>query len=242
MISKKRNSLKQTLEDTSTILLAEKMELEYRYEELLRKYEEQQYQKEEINRLHENTRRLKHDMKNHMLVLANYLNQENTYDAKQYLSKVLDKLNHIYSYIETGNTVLNSCINTKLEMAHQLGISFKAEIENLSFSKLGSIDLSALLMNLFDNAIEASLKEDKKEIQIQIIKKRGYETILMKNLIWESVLLYNKDLITTKKENSKEHGCGLVQIRSIVEMYHGMIDIYEEDGWFCCFIAFPFSD
>ena len=64
----------------------------------------------------------------------------------------------------------------------------------------------------------------------------------MKNLISESVLQYNKDLITTKKENSKEHGYGLVQIRSIVEMYHGMIDIYEEDGWFCCFIAFPFSD
>lgn len=242
MISRKRNSLKQTLEDTSTNLLAEKMELEYRYEELLRKYEEQQYQKDEINKLHENTRRLKHDMKNHMLVLANYLNQENIYEAKQYLSKVLDKLNHIYSYIETGNAILNSCINAKLEMAHQLGISFKAEIENLSFSKLGSIDLSALLMNLLDNAIEASLKEEKKEIQIQIIKKRGYETILMKNLISESVLQYNKDLITTKKENSKEHGYGLVQIRSIVEMYHGMIDIYEEDGWFCCFIAFPFSD
>lgn len=238
MIRRKKNSNSQDLADTSTNLLAEKMELEYRYEELHRKYEEQQYQKEEINKLHENTRRLKHDMKNHMLVLANYLNQANIYEAKQYLSKVLDKLNHIYSYIETGNTVLNSCINTKLEMAHQLGISFKAEIENLSFLELGSIDLTALLMNLLDNAIEASLKEEKKEIQIQIIKKRGYETILIKNFIKESVLQHNKDLNTSKNQNWEEHGYGLAQIRSIVEQYHGMIDIYEEDGWFCCFIAF----
>lgn len=242
MIGGKKNIWNQTLDHTASELLAEKMELEYQYEELLRKYEEQQYQKEKIDQLHENTRRLKHDMKNHMLVLANYLNQENVYEAKQYLSKVLDKLNHIYTYIETGNAVLNSCINTKLEIAHQMGITFKAEIENLSFSKLGSIDLTALLMNLLDNALEASQREERKEIQIQIIKKRGYETILVKNFISNSVLQYNKDLKTTKTQNSKEHGYGLVQIRSIVEMYHGMIDIFEEKGWFCCFIAFPLSD
>ncbi len=240
MIVRKKIMRNEALEDKVSELLAEKLELEYQYEELLRKYEEQQYQKEEIDQLHENTRRLKHDMKNHMLVLANYLNQENLQEAKQYLSKVMDKLNHIYSYIETGNTILNSCINTKLEMAHQMGISFKAEIENLSFSKLDSIDLTSVLMNLLDNAIEACQKEEKKEIQIQIIKKRGYETILIKNLIAESVLQNNKDLKTTKSKNLKEHGYGLAQIRSIVKMYQGMIDIYEEEGWFCCFIAFPF--
>ena len=47
----------------------------------------------------------------------------------------------------------------------------------------------------------------------------------------------NPELRTSKTEQG--HGLGLKQIRAIVEKYDGELDIYEEQGWFCVFVALP---
>ncbi|MDD5795358.1 MAG: hypothetical protein PUD24_00280 [Oscillospiraceae bacterium] len=91
------------------------------------------------------------------MVAVSYLNNGEVELAKNYLSDVLDNLNKTYSYIQTGNSVMNYIINSKLEKAHSKGIGFKAEIENLPFEKMGSVDFSALLSNILDNAVEASI-------------------------------------------------------------------------------------
>ena len=80
-------------------LLAEKMELEYRCQELEENFSQEKDQREEILRLHENTRRLKHDMKNHIMVITAYLQSGEDKEATEYLSHVLDELNGIYTYI-----------------------------------------------------------------------------------------------------------------------------------------------
>ena len=119
-------------------LLAEKLDLEYRLEELGAELGSAQARQENIEKIAENTRRLKHDMKNHIMVIASYLSNDETDKAKEYLSVVLDKLDRVYAYIQTGNSVMNYVINTKLRYAHENGVRFKAEIENLSFEKMGA--------------------------------------------------------------------------------------------------------
>ena len=127
--------------------------------------------------MHHIIRHLKHDMKNHLLVIGSYLNSEDYEEAKEYTSQILDKLNAVHSYIETGNSLLNHIVNQKLETAREKGILVKAEIENLSFANMKSMDFSAMLSNLLDNAIEASEKETdvRPEINVSIFQKRGYE-------------------------------------------------------------------
>ena len=219
-------------------LLAKQMQLEYENYELKHLYQRQENHTDEIRQLHESARRLKHDMKNHILVLASYLGQNKIEEAKQYLSDVLDKLNLIYTYIETGNSILNYCINTKLELAHKKGIKVKAQIENLAFKQLQSVDFTALLLNLIDNAIEACEKESTKIMYVTITKNRGYEMIVVKNHIRTSVLNHNPELTTTKTDASCSHGYGIRQIKDIVGKYDGMLDIYEENDMFCISVAF----
>jgi sensor histidine kinase regulating citrate/malate metabolism len=215
--------------------IAKNMELESEYRLLMEEYHHEKDQGAEIEKLHENARRLKHDMKNHLLVIASYLNLNEYDEVKNYLSKILDKLNQMYTYIETGNSVLNYIINTKLEYANQNGISVKAEIENIPFQRMGSIDFSSLLCNLLDNAIEASLLITNKEIHVSILRKRGYDTILIKNRITESVLKKNPEF-ESSKPTKDSHGYGIKQIRSIVEKYDGMLEFYEEDSMFCVYV------
>lgn len=226
------------LEEKYSRLLSENSELEYELSELKASAENIQKQDEEICTLHENVRRIKHDMKNHLMVIASYLNGGNYDPAKAYTSEILDKLNAVHSYIETGNSLLNHILNEKLNTAREKGISVKAEIENLSFKKMESLDFSALLSNILDNAIEACENENSPEISVVISQRRGYETILAKNKISSSVLGVNPNLSTTKAD-SAGHGMGIPQIKTLAEKYGGMCDFYEEDGCFCACAFIP---
>ena len=227
----------EALQQENIRLKSEKMELVYQHEELQKQYEEGARMQSEIKSLHESARRLKHDMKNHMMVIAAYLNDSEVEEAKQYVSGVFHKLNQMYTYIETGNVIVNYCINSKLQKASQLHLPFKVEVENLSFQQIESVDLTAILTNLLDNAIEGSLKVKDPLIEVVISRKRHYETILVKNRVDESVLKNNPELNTSKEDN-KDHGFGTRQVKQLVERYDGMLDIYEEDGFFCVLAAF----
>lgn len=235
---KKLKTEYETLEKAYSKEVAKNLDLQYEYDTLKADYISNKNQRTEIERLHENTRRLKHDMKNHIMVAVSYLNNGDTQQAKDYLSVVLDNLNKSYSYIQTGNAVMNYIINSKLENARSKGIEFKAEIENLSFKKMGSVDFSALLSNVLDNAVEASQDSINKFIYVAILKKRAYETILVKNSIDRSVLDKNPQLLSSKKDN-EQHGYGIKQIKTIAEKYDGIVDIYEENSMFCVNIMIP---
>lgn len=222
-------------------LFAQYQELEYSYAHLQSQCMEREKKDVEIRELHQATRKLKHDMKNHFMVLSSLLATENYKQARDYSSEVLDQLNAMNTYVETGNVILNHIINEKLSLARKNGISVKAEIENLAFAKMSSLDFSSVLTNLLDNAIEASLHEKHVEKQIQLIvsKRQGYEAICVKNRIGKSVLESNPSLQSTKKSDELQHGIGVSRVKEIVESYNGMYDIYEEENNFCFSVFIP---
>lgn len=199
-------------------------------------YKRQQEVTEEVKRVQEQIRLLKHDMKNHTLVMLSYLEEENVKEAKAYAGKLLDKLNKMYSYVNVGNALLSYIMNHKLSEAKERGIEIKAEIENLTFAYMDSVDFSALLNNLLDNAISGALDTEEKKLEVKIISQKGMDVIVVKNSIRESVLETNPTLSSTKEEPG--HGFGLKQIRSITEKYDGMLDIYEKNQMFVVSIMF----
>lgn len=226
-------------------------QLEEDYKELLRQQQEHmteltelRYNKldyansrKEMEELHEHARRLKHDMRNHLMVIASYLNAGETEEARCYTSQILDKLNLEYSYIETGNTLLNFIVNQKFSVAKELGIYVRAEIENLRFEQVQSIDFSAILGNLLDNAIEHAQHSKEKCMELVIRKVKGHEVITVSNSIDASVLTENPKLQTTKSDTAN-HGVGLGEIREIADKYGVLLDIYEHGGRFFVSVYF----
>lgn len=210
--------------------VAKNIDLERKLSELGHDYAAQKDMAEEIRRIQEQSRALKHDMKNHTLVMLSYLEENRIEEAKKYVSTILDKLNLMYTYVNVGNSVLNYVVNRKLSKAKEQQIEIKAEIENLAFSYMDSVDFSSLLNNLLDNAIEAAARAEQKKIAVSIVNRKGFDTINVKNSIAETVLTNNPSLRSTKEEPG--HGLGMLQIRKIVEKYDGILDIYEENGMF----------
>lgn len=213
-----------------TKYIADNLDMEKKLSDMQYDYEKQQDMAEEIQRIQEQIRTLKHDMKNHTLVILSYLEEERTEEAKKYAGEILDKLNKMYTYVNVGNSLLNYIINNKLSKAKDQRSEIKAEIENLAFDYMDSVDFSSLLNNLLDNAICGASNTSENKLEVQIFTKKGFDVITVKNGIDESVLEKNAEFVSTKEEPG--HGYGMRQIKNIVEKYNGTIDIYEKNNMF----------
>jgi len=245
MIGNKKKKLEE-LEQKLLELSAQNKDLKYELDSYKWQMEEITRQEEEIRQLHQNTRKLKHDMRNHLMVMASYINSGDYENARNYVSEILDKLNAVKSYVETGNTLLNHILNDKLELCRREGIDVKVDIGKAAFEKMKGIDFSAVFSNAVDNAIEASRKEARKEIILSVYEKKGYDVISVKNRISESVLEKNPELRTTKNSGNdgactdgEKHGFGVNQIKEIVESYGGLTDFYEDDSFFIVNMFIP---
>lgn len=213
-----------------TRYIAENLDMEKALSDMQSECEKQKEMAEEVQHIQGQIRALKHDMKNHTLVILSYLEEEKSEEAKQYAGEILDKLNKMYTYVNVGNALLNYILNNKLSKAKEQGCEIKAEIENLAFAYIDSVDFSALLNNALDNAIEGALLSNDKSIEVRICSQKGFDIITVKNSIDQSVLESNPELESTKKEDG--HGLGMQQMKSIVEKYNGQLDIYEKKNMF----------
>ena len=209
-----------------TQYIAHNLELEKKLAEMESDYQIQQQMAETLQQSQQQIRLLKHDMKNHTMVILSYLEENKMEEARIYAGEILNKLNRMYTYVHVGNALLSYIINHKLSEAKEQGLEIKAEIENLSFSYMDSVDFSALLNNILDNAIRGALHSRERKLELQIYQKNGMDIVTVKNSLDESVLDKNPNLVSTKEETG--HGYGMKQIRSIVEKYDGMMDIYEK--------------
>ena len=227
----KRNDKKYEEQDRLlTQYIAHNLELEKKLSEMEKDYQIQCQMAEEIKRIQEQIRLLKHDMKNHTMVILSYLEENRIEEAKVYAGEILNKLNRMYTYVNVGNALMNCIINHKLSEAKEQGLEIKAEIENRSFDYMDSVDFSALLNNILDNAIRAAVSSKERKLEVQIYLQNGMDIITVKNSIDESILDKNPNLVSTKEESG--HGYGMKQIKSIVEKYDGMMDVYEKNEMF----------
>ena len=220
-----------------TQTIARNLDLEKELTEVKAEYAKQQDMAKEIKSMQEQSRLLKHDMKNHTLVILSYLEAGKLEEARAYTSHILDNLNKMYTYINVGNSLMNYILNNKLSKAKALGIEIKAEIENLPFDYMDSVDFSSLLNNLLDNAILAAENSREKRLEVVIRNQNGFDSMTVKNSIDISVLAENPELKSTKP--GENHGLGMVQIQKITEKYQGMTDIYEKDSRFIINVVYP---
>lgn len=230
MRKKEKEEMRQ-LEEMCRQAVTENLDLKAELAYITNAYKEQKETYDEMIKVYQGTRRLKHDMRNHLMMIASCLQEGRTKNALQYTSEILDKMNLDYSYIVSGNDLLNYILNEKLSTAQQRGIYIKAEIENLRFEKIAGIDFSSLVGNILDNALHGAENSHEKQMHITVKKKRGYETIKVSNSINYSILQKNPTLQTTN-EDREAHGFGIAQIKSITEKYHGILDIWEENAMF----------
>lgn len=113
------------------------------------------HQCELMNQMQENTASYRHDLKNHMMVLAGLAEESKITEIQDYIEKNIASLPTTKVYSKTRNIYLDSIINFKLSEAEQLGTKLQYRVEAASDQVIDPRDLTIILGNLLDNAITA---------------------------------------------------------------------------------------
>ena len=164
--------------------------------------EKEKYSKESmeiIKRSNEELREFKHDLKNYLLPLQEAMETMPQSEMAKVWEKINQKIEDVQTLIQTGNSYVDSMINTKITLAR----SEKVDVKCTILSKMEGIDdleFCSVFGNLMDNAIEAERKvTEKKEIIIFVEEKMGYLRLEIQNKIEKSVLNENSSLKTARR-------------------------------------------
>lgn len=180
-------------------------------------------------------RNARHDMKQHFIVLMEMLDTNQNKLAIEYLSKLID-MNVLSStgISKTDNIVVDSLINAKYSLALKYKIKFEIDIHIPMQLPFESADISILLGNILDNAIEASVIVPIDERIIRCFMK--YESnILIITVVnsFSGKLNKNKNgKIKTTKKSPENHGIGLESIKKIASKYHGSVVVETSEEMF----------
>ncbi len=184
-----------------------------------------------------NIRQVKHDLKNHFSVMRGHLADGDIEACEKYVAKLDATVEGMGNMIQSGNTVIDYLINSKLSGLDSVEVLISGYVGH--YSDIDDVDLACILGNVLDNAIEALHHiQAEKRIELLFLRRKADRIIICKNTIKESVLSNNRGLKSTK-ESSDMHGIGHQIVENAVKKYHGLIDYFEEDGMFGVQIMLP---
>lgn len=174
---------------------------------------------------------MRHDIKHYFSTAAKLISNGKPEEAKEYIESIIDKkILSTVAGVDTGSAIVDAVINDNLARCAEKGITTKCLID-MQFVSENDVDVSILLSNLLDNAIEGCKNVERPTIEITIKNKKSLTQITVSNSISESVLDNNPALETSSYDKSV-HGFGIKSIKSIVQSHNGKIDFWEENGKF----------
>lgn len=186
-------------------------------------------------------RRAKHDVRHHITLMKNYLENED-YDAlRNYLNdyqKSMPDDDHIHF---CDNTAVNAILLYFSGLARNLGISYTVSAsvpENISISKT---DLSVLFGNLLENAMDACKQEHKEDKKIIVRANTDAHSfcVTIDNTFSGSLNMNEEGQFFSSKHEGL--GLGTESIKSIAGKYNGSCQFEANEGMFyasvMCFLA-----
>ena len=184
----------------------------------------------EVRSIHTEMRGYKHDFHHHLQTLKGYI-QLGEYDrANVYIDELDQKLQSVDTLLKTGNVSLDAILSAKIAQAKtdDITVTVKANVpDKLTITE---VELSIIVGNLLDNAIEACKTVEKDRfIRLYITLKGKMLYFSMINSAGEKQKKLGT-LFATKKDGV--HGFGLRRAESIIESHGGWCKYNSESGAF----------
>lgn len=183
----------------------------------------------------EEVRQFKHDVKHIFLNSITEFSEISNIPIGDVLIHKVDRMIEDL-YLETykcytGISSVDMILNYQMNRAKKHEIELLLQIQpNINVNMEGR-ELVIILGNVLENAIEACIVHNKKEIEIYILNKNDNFYISISNE-YEGEIRYNNELPITSKDNPQIHGMGLNNIKELVKSNNGNFSIITENNKF----------
>jgi sensor histidine kinase regulating citrate/malate metabolism len=182
---------------------------------------------------------ISHDIRKHIASLEGLIDNNHSDSAGEYVSQLNTELEKLTPRFCHRNNILSVIVNHNLLKAEQSGVDFNINIdETLSLDFVSDMDLTTILANALDNAIEAcaELEVARRSIKLAITHIKDYVLINVSNRFGGVSRKPNGDFASTKDTHS---GIGLMSIKSAVKKYNGHFSAETRENLFIIKITLP---
>lgn len=164
---------------------------------------------------------LRHDMKNHFLLLQTLLKEQKTAEAIRYLSDLEVVAQQTSASVQTGNPTVDSLLKNKCAMMEQKGIDVHCAVRIPPKSAVKDMQWCILFANAIDNATQAMEHIPKQERYLHISgKQKGdFLYLCIENACEPSL-------------SSIVEGIGVQNMRTVVQTHGGTLAYHVQNGRF----------
>lgn len=172
------------------------------------------------------TRRIRHDMKNHLLCIRELQEQKKYEEMGAYIEGLNNQVMNIDQELHIGNDVADAIINEKNMIAKANGITIYMEGSLSGIESIMPLDICTLFANALDNCLESLRGSEIQVPFIEISVRREKRMILISfiNPVEHTREVQNDMKPVTTKESRENHGFGLENIRMTAKKYKGEIN------------------
>ena len=215
-----------TFLQTAAMFLVSWMEQNAHFREeslsLRTKAQAQQESIEALGAAYAQQRKLTHDFQAHLDTLAGMLAQQppDTSTLQRYVQDLRESQTDRILLVNTHHAALDALLNQKALVAKNRKIDIQISVNDLSAVKINIVDLTILISNTLDNAIEAceKLPEDDRQIFVQVLLEEDVLFYSVRNRSL-SVNVQPGQLPVTTKVPTTLHGYGLLNVQTTLQKY-----------------------
>ena len=186
---------------------------------------------EELRAYMDETRSLRHDFRQHLLVIDDYAKKGDTSKLRDYISQFTESLKEHRSVI-AANPALDAVASHYESIADSQNTHIKWLIELPYTLPIKESDFITIFGNLIENALIAVSEIPENDRVIHVNAKMLSAEMLgltVKNPYEGTIKLNKKGL---PKSDRPDHGIGLTSVKAVVNRYNGALDISTEDSIF----------
>lgn len=178
-------------------------------------------------------RRIRHDIKNQINYMQLILEQGKYDELRKYFNELNGKVALPLSFSDCSNRVIRDVLNMEIsKLPHGIKIDYSVAVsDELAIEDL---DLTTVLINLLDNAIEACERDKAKDAVIGFTAREDdmYLFVAVSNPVTDERAAKEYFENGTSKSDKLTHGLGKKIISAIVDKHDGAIKHTVENGIF----------
>lgn len=173
---------------------------------------------------------LRHDMKNHLIILYGYAAKNETDHICAYINRIADDLS-LTNTVDSGSHIVSALIAEKEKIAKSQNIRCDINISTPDIN-IDDFSITTIIGNLFDNAIKAASECGHGWIRFALTQTGSYMNIVIENSYSGNIVESNGEFTSTKSDKLLPHGIGIKNVRKVVSDLNGQIDFSYTDGYF----------
>lgn len=158
-----------------------------------------------------------HDTKHHYLAISSFDNIE---DVRKYIDKIYPNIESNNKLNISNNRILDLILNKYIVLCKKGGIQFDYEVKTANLDYIDDDQLSIILNNLLDNAVEAASKSKEKIVELSIRHINDMDLLSVVNSCDVSPKSSGKQLLTSK-QNALKHGFGTKIVKRNAKQNNG---------------------